>query len=55
MDAKPETRGRPALQKGAGKAPVIQVCVTTDQRDKLKRLGGADWIRAKIDKARESK
>jgi hypothetical protein len=27
--------------------------VTTEQRDKLKRLGGSVWIRRMIDKARE--
>jgi len=50
---KPETRGRPALKKGAGKAVVVQTCMTPEQRDKLKRLGGAGWIRKKIDAARE--
>jgi len=49
-----KTRGRPALQKGAGNAPVVQVCMTQGQRDKLKRLGGAGWIRGKIDTAREA-
>jgi len=55
MTAKQNTSGRPALQKGAGNAPVVQICMTPQQRDKLKRLGGAGWVRGKIDKAREVK
>jgi hypothetical protein len=29
------------------------VKMTTNQRDKLKRLGGAPWVRDRIDKAKE--
>lgn len=45
-------QGRKSLQ-GGGKSPVLQISVSPAQRDKLKRLGGADWIRNSIDKARE--
>lgn len=52
--AKPaaKRRGRPALQEGAETVPV-NIRLTAIQRDKLARLGGAPWVRAKIDKARE--
>ena len=46
-------QGRKSLQ-GGGKSPVLQISVSQAQRDKLKRLGGADWIRSSIDKARET-
>ena len=45
-------QGRKSLQ-GSGKSPVLQISVNPAQRDKLKRLGGADWIRSSIDRARE--
>lgn len=31
----------------------IAIRMTTGQRDKLGRLGGAPWVRKKIDKAKE--
>lgn len=33
----------------------VQIRMTSSQRDKLKRLGGAPWVREKIDKAKEPK
>ena len=47
-----KTRGRPAIQAGEDTVPVT-IRLTTLQRDKLQRLGGAQWVRSKIDKARE--
>ena len=31
----------------------VTLRMTPDQRDKLARLGGPKWVRARIDKARE--
>ena len=52
-------RGGPG--RGQGRKPVKQgeetvtlsLRVTTAQREKLARLGGAEWVRGKIDKAKE--
>ena len=44
--------GRPALQEGE-RAVVVTTKMTAKQRDKLGRLGGAPWIRGRIDKARD--
>jgi len=48
--------------RGQGRKPVkhgeetvtVSLRMTPDQRAKLARLGGARWVRAKIDKARET-
>ena len=45
-------QGRKSLQ-GAGASPVIQVRVTPDQKSKVIRLGGAEWVRKMIDKAKK--
>lgn len=45
-------RGRPAIKAGEETVPVT-IRLTAPQRDKLQRLGGAPWVRTKIDKARE--
>jgi hypothetical protein len=45
-------RGRPALDEGLETVP-ITVRLTLPQREKLQRLGGAQWVRDKIDKAKE--
>lgn len=45
-------RGRKSVQ-GAGKSPVLQVVVSPEQKAKAMRLGGAQWVRQAIDKARE--
>jgi hypothetical protein len=44
-------QGRKSLQ-GGGKSPVLQVRVTTEQKAKVDSLGGAEWVRKMIDKAR---
>lgn len=46
--------GRKPLDPDAPTVPVM-VKMSTTQRDKLKRLGGAPWVRQKIDKASEPK
>jgi len=53
------TRGGPG--RGQGRKPVkqgeetvtISLRVTTAQREKLVSLGGAEWVRSRIDKAKE--
>jgi len=51
-DQEPRRRGRPALDVGLETVP-ITVRLTLPQREKLQRLGGAPWVREKIDKAKE--
>lgn len=54
------TRG--GAGRGQGRNPVKQgeetvtlsLRVTVAQREKLARLGGAEWVRSKIDRAKES-
>jgi hypothetical protein len=46
--------GRKPLQPGAVTVPVM-VKMTEPQKEKLKRLGGAPWVRDRIDKAKEPK
>jgi hypothetical protein len=53
-------RGGPG--RGQGRKPVaegeptitVSLRMTAAQRDKLARLGGAVWVRQRIDKARET-
>lgn len=45
-------RGRPQLATDEPTVPFV-VRVTQSQRDKLTRLGGAKWVRARIDRAKE--
>ena len=48
--------------RGQGRKPVkqgeetvtVSLRMTPEQREKLSRLGGAEWVRTKIDKARET-
>ena len=48
--------------RGQGRKPVkegevtVTMCLrmTQGQRDKLARLGGAEWVRQRVDKARET-
>ncbi len=49
-----EGAGRKALQEGE-ETVIVSTKMTASQRDKLQRLGGAWWIRERIDKAREPK
>jgi hypothetical protein len=52
-------RGGPGRGQGrkpvkAGKETVtVSLRVTVAQREKLARLGGAEWVRGKIDRAKE--
>ena len=48
----PRGRGRPPLEDGVDTIPVT-VRMTASQKEKLARLGGSPWVRARIDKARE--
>ena len=53
-------RGGPG--RGQGRKPVkqgeetvtVSLRMTPEQRAKLSRLGGAEWVRTRIDKARET-
>jgi hypothetical protein len=53
-------RGGPG--RGQGRKPIkqgedtvtVSLRMTAAQRDKLARLGGAEWVRQRIDKARET-
>lgn len=48
----PARRGRPALSEGDATVPVV-IRMTEPQKDKLRRLGGPQWVRDRIDKAKE--
>lgn len=58
---KQQTTNRGGAGRGQGRKPIkpgeptvtVNVRMTDGQRDKLTRLGGAPWVRARIDKARE--
>jgi len=43
-------QGRKSLV-GGGKTPLSSIRLTTEQREKLSRLGGSAWIRKAIDSA----
>ena len=45
-------QGRKPLPEGEAMVPVT-VKMKPDQREKLQRLGGANWVRVKIDRAKE--
>ena len=45
-------RGRPRLPQGEAMVPVM-VKMKPSQKEKLQRLGGARWVRDRIDKAKE--
>lgn len=47
-------KGRPALPPSERASVAYNVRLTAAQHAKVVRLGGAQWIRAKIDKAWES-
>jgi hypothetical protein len=47
-------RGRPSGATGRAMNDTYPLRLTTAQRAKLERLGGAPWLRALIDAARES-
>ena len=50
-DAEPMARGRPPLPEGEAMVPVM-VKMKPAQKEKLQRLGGAPWLRQKIDRAK---
>lgn len=50
---KPQARrGRPSLSEGEPTVPVT-IRMTEPQKHKLQRLGGPEWVRERIDKAKE--
>ena len=57
-----EQKRRGGAERGQGRKPVkqgeetvtVSLRMTPEQRAKLARLGGAEWVRTKIDKARET-
>ena len=57
MDTK---QPRPPNDRGQGRKPIkegaetvtVSLRMTLDQRDKLAKLGGAAWVRERIDKAK---
>lgn len=49
----PAKRGRPALPPEQRQTERIEIRMTPKQREKLERLGGAAWVRERIEKARE--
>lgn len=54
---------RPMSDRGQGRKPlkegvesvIVPIRMLPEQREKLKRLGGADWVRAQIKKAKDKK
>lgn len=46
-------RGRPALPPEQRQTERVEMRCTKAQREKLERLGGVQWLRDKIDRARE--
>ena len=47
-----KTRGRPALPPEQRQTERAEVRMTKAQREKLDKLGGAAWLRDRIDKAK---
>ncbi|MBT2300421.1 hypothetical protein J7E70_08075 [Variovorax paradoxus] len=47
-------QGRPALKQGF-ESTIVPIRMTPEQKEKLQRLGGAQWVRDRIDKAKEPK
>ena len=47
-------QGRKPVKQGE-ETVTISLRVTEAQREKLSRLGGAEWVRLRIDKAKETK
>lgn len=46
-----KTRGRP--KKLTGDPVQVNFRISQEHRDKLDRLGGADWLRSKLDEAQD--
>lgn len=53
MNPKKSNAGRPRLSE-KDKTVSVHIKMTEKQKAKLKRLGGAQWVRDRIDKERES-
>ena len=49
----PKRRGRPPAAPGTARVERVEMRLTTAQREKLDRLGGVQWLRDRIDAARE--
>lgn len=47
-------RGRPALPPEAGQTAMIRERVTEAERAKYERLGGKEWLRSALKRARET-
>ena len=45
--------GRPPAPEDARRSARVELRLTQAQRDKLERLGGAKWVRIRIDRARD--
>lgn len=45
--------GRPPAPEDARRSARVELRLTQAQRDKLERLGGAEWVRSRIDRARD--
>jgi hypothetical protein len=45
--------GRPPVAEDARRSARVEVRLTQAQRDKLERLGGADWVRTRIERAKD--
>ena len=52
--AEPKRRGRPALPPDQRQTERVEIRCTKAQREKLDRLGGPQWLRDRIDKAKET-
>jgi hypothetical protein len=52
MTATKRPQGRPPVKPGE---PTVTMCLrlTQAQRDKVAKLGGAEWVRQRIEKAKE--
>ena len=46
-------QGRKPIKQGE-ETVTVSLRMTAAQRDKMARLGGAEWVRLRIDKARET-
>jgi hypothetical protein len=61
MQSKLTGRGGPGRGQGRKPKPVseamlpVTVKMSSEQKEKLARLGGAPWVRSKIDRAKEPK
>ena len=47
-------RGRPTVPTDQRRDRTVRARVTAEQADKFERLGGAEWLRERINKAREA-